>query len=289
MCSRCTQKGHDYRRCASYAVETCLLCNMSGHSAKFCPDLWRRYHLTTSLGRIIKGKQRTSNSSIFCYNCGFEGHYGAECQRPRIDSWCLPTWTSVLSYDTPIGNTRNKVEDGRKKRVKYYSKEKTRDKNINFPSKRKKQPIFAQDPSSQHKIKKEVKPKVSPKESFTSKVSPKESFTNKVSPKEKNKVGKEVYFPRTPKTTASTSADMAVCNGNIAGFLGTLSRKQLNKLKRRPNNGTPKDKISDYLRTLTGRQLNKIRRQPKEKKFKAKQKEHREGLQQRLGLRITES
>ncbi|GFY36659.1 zinc finger CCHC domain-containing protein 7 [Trichonephila clavipes] len=261
MCSRCSQKGHDYKRCFSYTVETCFLCNMPGHSGKCCPDLWRRYHLTTSLGKIIKGKQSTSNSSIFCYNCGFEGHYGAECARPRMDSTGLPTWTSVISYDNPIGTVENK-------RVIYNSKENTCDRNIRFPSK-KKQPKFAQDSSSQHKIKNKIKPKVSPKE--------------------KNKIGKEVYFPRTPKTAVSTSADMTNCNGPIIDYIKTLSKKKLYKLRKRPNDGTPEDAISDYLRTLSGKQINKLKGKPSERRLKAKQKEHKVGLQRRLGFRATKS
>ncbi|GFY62950.1 uncharacterized protein TNIN_13771 [Trichonephila inaurata madagascariensis] len=263
MCSRCSQKGHDYKRCFSYKVETCFLCNMPGHSGKCCPDLWRRYHLTTSLGKIIKGKQRTSNSSIFCYNCGSEGHYGAECERPRMDSSGLPTWTSVISYDNPGGTNGNK-------KLKYNSKENTCNRNINFPSKKKIQPKFAQDSSPQHKIKKKIKPKVSPKE--------------------KNKIGKEVYFPRTPKTAVSTSADMTSCNGPIIDYIKTLTKKKVTKLRKRPNNGSSLDEISDFLRTLTVRQINKLLRKPKkEGRFRAKQKEHKDGFQRRLGLRATES
>lgn len=33
-------------QCFKFRNSLCMLCRMPGHIQKFCPDLWRRYHLT---------------------------------------------------------------------------------------------------------------------------------------------------------------------------------------------------------------------------------------------------
>lgn len=238
VCPKCNQKGHDNRRCLSRIIHPCHLCNMYGHKVKNCPDLWRRYHLTTSLGRIIKGRRYTSNTPIFCYNCGFEGHYGAECPRPRMDDRD-PTWTSVISYNNPRDIFR---KERKTCNSKYNSKRandsNALDKDITFSSKKRKQSMLDQV-TLQHKKRKQVNPAIAPKQ------------TNK------NTVGKEVYFPRTPKAKASTSK----------------------------NKANPENNCIDFQRTLSPKQLKIFRKQLSNKKhLKAKQREHREGLQRRLGL-----
>lgn len=103
MCGRCLEYGHTTKKCRYKACElTCNLCKMRGHTVNDCPDLWRRYHLTTSPDSIIKGSKEISQGvKKYCYNCGHEGHYGHECLRPRMSPDSFPAWPFVISYKDP--------------------------------------------------------------------------------------------------------------------------------------------------------------------------------------------
>ncbi|GFU06315.1 uncharacterized protein NPIL_200431 [Nephila pilipes] len=195
MCSKCTKRGHDGKRCYAGVIDSCFLCNMKGHVTKNCPDLWRRYHLTTSFGKIVEGEQYISNAS-YCYNCGLLGHYGAECTMTRMDNSTFPTWTSVISYNNPRAIYRNEGKKG-------FSKENAHDRNINLKViKSKQQTRSAQvTPSQQRKKKKKNGSVILP------------------NLKVKNKVKNEVYFPRTPKATTSSSVNKEDSATNISHLI----------------------------------------------------------------------
>ncbi|KAG8187447.1 hypothetical protein JTE90_009519 [Oedothorax gibbosus] len=101
VCKKCYHIGHDSRFCNQRFVEFCPLCNMRGHPVKYCPDLWRRYHVTTKSGKVVVANSISSNSPVYCFNCGEMGHNGAMCRVAYPDKFSFPTWTSVIAHEHP--------------------------------------------------------------------------------------------------------------------------------------------------------------------------------------------
>lgn len=102
MCSNCYGLGHDNTRCRKKMNTLfCHLCNMQGHIKENCPDLWRRYHLTTKPVKIKKGKQVRQNTNLYCWNCGKGGHFGGVCPVSLSSRNFFSTWPCVISYDNP--------------------------------------------------------------------------------------------------------------------------------------------------------------------------------------------
>ncbi|XP_054716702.1 zinc finger CCHC domain-containing protein 7-like [Uloborus diversus] len=121
ICSKCYRKGHNSRRCWQVSgTQSCAICNMYGHVKMNCPDIWRRYHLTTSNFKFTKGHRLKQDVPLYCFNCGVKGHFGSECPRPRMQSFegSYPTWPLVISYTDHEKVSRKERENSRGRRDK---------------------------------------------------------------------------------------------------------------------------------------------------------------------------
>nr|XP_030740133.1 zinc finger CCHC domain-containing protein 7 isoform X2 [Globicephala melas] len=146
-CCLCSERGHLQYACPARFCLDCSLpmssthrclerpswrkrcdrCDMIGHYADACPEIWRQYHLTTKPGPPKKPKTPSGQSAlVYCYNCGQEGHYGhvkvstdqnqakplwgilcPTLMQPEMQTWtwcqeALPDW-SFQQWDRPPG------------------------------------------------------------------------------------------------------------------------------------------------------------------------------------------
>ncbi|KAG0429575.1 hypothetical protein HPB47_023505 [Ixodes persulcatus] len=54
---------------------------------QLCPDLWRRCHLTTEDGPIVRAPFKTRPiKERYCYNCAGQGHFGHQCHMKKGDN-----------------------------------------------------------------------------------------------------------------------------------------------------------------------------------------------------------
>ncbi|KAG0699483.1 Zinc finger CCHC domain-containing protein 7 [Chionoecetes opilio] len=82
----------------------CNLCGFPGHPKKLCPDLWRRFHLTTS-GLVAQSPTECPTrppGQRYCYSCGKRGHYGHDCPISFQNRSYSQVPQSVVSYCSPV-------------------------------------------------------------------------------------------------------------------------------------------------------------------------------------------
>ncbi|KAM9368044.1 zinc finger CCHC domain-containing protein 7 [Phaethornis superciliosus] len=102
FCLNCCLPGHYFRECLekAYWNKHCNRCDMRGHYADACPEIWRQYHLTTKPGPIKAASSHHERSaSVYCYNCSQKGHFGYECSEKRMHGNMFPTSPFIYYYD----------------------------------------------------------------------------------------------------------------------------------------------------------------------------------------------
>nr|XP_020646994.1 zinc finger CCHC domain-containing protein 7 [Pogona vitticeps]XP_020646995.1 zinc finger CCHC domain-containing protein 7 [Pogona vitticeps]XP_020646996.1 zinc finger CCHC domain-containing protein 7 [Pogona vitticeps]XP_020646997.1 zinc finger CCHC domain-containing protein 7 [Pogona vitticeps]XP_020646999.1 zinc finger CCHC domain-containing protein 7 [Pogona vitticeps] len=115
FCLNCCLPGHFSRECLErmYWKKHCNRCDMRGHYADACPEIWRQYHLTTKPGPLKKASSYQS-PLVYCYNCAQKGHYGYECTKKRMFGETFPTFPFIYYYDSEYDMKRNS-QRGKKK------------------------------------------------------------------------------------------------------------------------------------------------------------------------------
>ncbi|NXE12816.1 ZCHC7 protein, partial [Lophotis ruficrista] len=102
FCLNCCLPGHYFRECLerAYWNKHCNRCDMKGHYADACPEIWRQYHLTTKPGPIKAASSHSERSAVvYCYNCSRKGHFGYECSEKRMHGSMFPASPFVYYYD----------------------------------------------------------------------------------------------------------------------------------------------------------------------------------------------
>ncbi|XP_058158074.1 zinc finger CCHC domain-containing protein 7 isoform X2 [Dasypus novemcinctus] len=136
---RCLER-HSWRK-------RCDRCDMIGHYADACPEIWRQYHLTTKPGPPKKPKTPSGQSAlVYCYNCAQKGHYGHECTERRMFKQTFPTSPFIYYYDD-----KYEIRE-REQRIKRKIKE--LQKNGDFPRQFKRPHMEAADKRSHHDMRK---------------------------------------------------------------------------------------------------------------------------------------
>ncbi|KAH8785422.1 hypothetical protein F5883DRAFT_86394 [Diaporthe sp. PMI_573] len=79
-CTKCKQLGHTKASCkeklamaAGEGFMECAFCQAQDHQEEQCPEIWETYR--PRIGHI----KQVRSVPIFCYCCGAEGHFGADC------------------------------------------------------------------------------------------------------------------------------------------------------------------------------------------------------------------
>ncbi|KAJ8951337.1 hypothetical protein NQ318_009271 [Aromia moschata] len=113
ICTQCGNKG-DYStsycwKCFKFRNSVCKICNMWGHIAKTCPDLWRRYHLTTKEGPIVtsQGPQLKRRDQQWCSGCAQRGHLEHECN--YINKQYSPSVPYIISYEDVLSQENSAI------------------------------------------------------------------------------------------------------------------------------------------------------------------------------------
>ncbi|KAK7161908.1 hypothetical protein R3I94_004542 [Phoxinus phoxinus] len=114
-CYNCSLPGHTYDNCLEKARwhKCCHRCGMTGHFIDACPDIWRQYHLTTTLGPLNKSSDpEACGKPAYCYNCSKRGHFGHECSQRRMYNGTYPTLPLITYYDTTkdINSRENRLK-----------------------------------------------------------------------------------------------------------------------------------------------------------------------------------
>merc|ERR1712179_15419 len=106
-CLRCGQPGFGFlescMHCRRLNDVECTECGYYGHVARDCPDLWRRYHATTTGSKVItpsSGAAEKPDKECWCCNCGKKGHMGDDCRSYSYSKY-PPSTLRVVSYRQP--------------------------------------------------------------------------------------------------------------------------------------------------------------------------------------------
>ncbi|ESO93375.1 hypothetical protein LOTGIDRAFT_232781 [Lottia gigantea] len=103
LCYNCSQPGHISSECTQSQYKwyiKCSRCDMPGHQHEYCPDNWRRFHVTT-VGEPKEVKVKI-NPRKFCCNCGSYKHFGYKCNKPPMSSHAQITYPFIVSYKPPV-------------------------------------------------------------------------------------------------------------------------------------------------------------------------------------------
>ncbi|XP_021582667.2 zinc finger CCHC domain-containing protein 7 isoform X1 [Ictidomys tridecemlineatus] len=149
FCLDCSLPMSSNHRCLERSSwrKRCDRCDMIGHYADACPEIWRQYHLTTKPGPPKKPKTPSGQSAlVYCYNCAQKGHYGHECTERRMYNQTFPTSPFIYYYDD-----KYEIRE-REQRIKRKIKE--LQKNGDFPRQFKRLHMEAAETRPHHDIRK---------------------------------------------------------------------------------------------------------------------------------------
>ncbi|KAI4502208.1 hypothetical protein M0802_002890 [Mischocyttarus mexicanus] len=102
ICLTCGKEQDTFRpTCETCRTLYCKMCSAIGHVDTECPDLWRRYHQTTTTDQIsvpfnVLGVMKPADR-LFCCNCTKRGHDSSTCEDYRW-SQHFPTPSFVSNY-----------------------------------------------------------------------------------------------------------------------------------------------------------------------------------------------
>jgi len=106
-CLRCGQPGFGFlescMHCRRLNDTECTECAYFGHVARDCPDLWRRFHATTTGTKVAAPKAGHADKlekDCWCCNCGRKGHVLDNCRSYSYSKY-PPTTLRVVSYSQP--------------------------------------------------------------------------------------------------------------------------------------------------------------------------------------------
>ncbi|XP_006538049.1 zinc finger CCHC domain-containing protein 7 isoform X3 [Mus musculus] len=222
-CCLCSERGHLQYGCpARYCLDCslpmssnhrcferlswrkrCDRCDMIGHHADACPEIWRQYHLTTKPGPPKKPKTPSGQSAlVYCYNCAQKGHYGHECTERRMFNQTFPTSPFIYCYD---GKYDIQQRDRRIKR-----KVKDLKKNGDFPRQFKRPHVEETDKRRHHDMRKSRSPRKYrrwPRENKETQKEKTRSREGKTHRRGHQPRGEDEDFPRGSKPNASGCAN----------------------------------------------------------------------------------
>ncbi|XP_077003793.1 zinc finger CCHC domain-containing protein 7 [Tamandua tetradactyla] len=223
-CCLCSERGHLQYACPARFCLDCSLpvssthrclqrpswrkrcdrCDMIGHYADACPEIWRQYHLTTKPGPPKKPKTPSGQSAlVYCYNCAQKGHYGHECTERRMFNQTFPTSPFIYYYDD-----KYEIRE-REQRIKRKIKE--LQKNGNFPRQFKKPLMETSDKRPHHEMRKNYPSWKNNRWPQENKETQKETMNRNSRDREKHRKADRYHevdedFPRGPKVYSSTSS-----------------------------------------------------------------------------------
>ncbi|CAG2217719.1 AIR1_2 [Mytilus edulis] len=114
ICFNCNTPGHIINECTKSRRSKyidCHRCQMYGHTAYECPEIWRQFHLTTVHGPLVRGKDN-ENPQKHCSNCAGDDHFDHDCEEERMDRHTLPSCTLISQY------RKSDVRVAKRKKVK---------------------------------------------------------------------------------------------------------------------------------------------------------------------------
>ncbi|XP_047476577.1 uncharacterized protein LOC125030535 [Penaeus chinensis] len=109
-CFRCGGEPHGFCYNTSAAVR-CHLCGFHGHRMQLCPDLWRRFHITTS-GEEVQSPDYHEVRPLkeqYCCICAKRGHYSYICPLRHENSYYCHVPQTVISYSSPALQKNGKL------------------------------------------------------------------------------------------------------------------------------------------------------------------------------------
>ncbi|XP_005382943.1 PREDICTED: zinc finger CCHC domain-containing protein 7 [Chinchilla lanigera] len=202
FCLDCSLPVSSTHRCLERSSwrKRCDRCDMIGHYADACPEIWRQYHLTTKPGPPKKPNTPSGQSAlVYCYNCAQKGHYGHECTERRMFNQTFPTSPFIYYYDD-----KYEIRE-RDQRIKRKVKE--LQKNGDFPRQFKRPHVEAADKRPHHDMRKSHKNSRWHQED---KETQRKIMSRNRDPEKHRKVDRHWEmnedFPRGPKTHASPSS-----------------------------------------------------------------------------------
>lgn len=158
VCFMCGGRGHRGKECPerqnlqyTRRHADCNRCGQQGHIQRECPDIWRQFHATTKIGRIVIPEVKV-NKIIQCYNCASDSHFGEECEEKHSSYYPLQT-VFVCEYDEyartkPPNKTRGNSRPKHGRQADAGEKSHSHSSELKAHSKQKRQHIIFDSSSS---------------------------------------------------------------------------------------------------------------------------------------------